>query len=77
MDDADGNPVLLLRHPLVACSWLGGCLLQGNRLKSGVDGGGGGGYKIDFFYELDAVILGAAASLRLKTLNDNPYIKVS
>lgn len=41
LDDADGNPVLLLRHPLVACSWLGGCLLQGNRLKSGVDGGGG------------------------------------
>ena len=70
LDDADGNPLLLLRHPLVACSWLGGCLLWGNRLKSGVDGGGG--YRIEIFYELDAVILGAAASLRLKTLNDNP-----
>lgn len=49
---------------MVAFSWLGGCLLWGNRLKSGVDGGGG--YRIEIFYELDAVILGAAASLRLK-----------
>ena len=24
---------------MVACSWLGGCLLWGNRLKSGVEGG--------------------------------------
>ena len=68
LDDADGNPLLLLRHPLVACSWLGGCLLQGNRLKSGVDGGGGG-YKIEIFYELDAVILGAADSFRLKRIS--------
>lgn len=30
---------------------------------------GGGGYKIDFFYELDAVILGAADSLRLKIIS--------
>ena len=42
LDDADGNPVLLVRqsHGGVQCSWLGGCLLWGNRLKSGVDGGG-------------------------------------
>ena len=41
LDDADGNPVLLVRqsHGGVQCSWLGGCLLWGNRLKSGVDGG--------------------------------------
>lgn len=29
---------------------------MGSRLKSGVDGGGG--RRIDFFYELDAVIYG-------------------
>ena len=56
---------------MVACSWLGGCLLWGNRLKSGVDGRTV--IELKFFYELDAVIYGeSAASLRLKTLNDNP-----
>lgn len=39
LDDADGNPVLLVRQPHGGVQWLGGCLLWGNRLKSGVDGG--------------------------------------
>ena len=39
---------------MVAGSWLGGCLLWGNRLKSGVDGGTV--IELKFFYELDAVI---------------------
>ena len=30
---------------------------------------GGGGYKIEIFYELDAVILGAADSFRLKRIS--------
>lgn len=37
----------LFGSDMVACSWLGGCLLWGNRLKSGVDGGGG--YRIEIF----------------------------
>ena len=44
----------LFGSDMVAGSWLGGCLLWGNRLKSGVDGGGG--YRIKIFFELDAVI---------------------
>lgn len=39
---------------MVACSWLGGCLLWGNRLKSGVDGRTV--IELKFFYELGAVI---------------------
>ena len=38
----------LFGSDMVACSWLGGCLLWGNRLKSGVDVGGG--YRIEIFF---------------------------
>ena len=54
LDDADGNPVLLVRqrHGGVQLAWR--VFVVGNILKSGVDGGGG--YRIEFFFELDAVI---------------------
>lgn len=54
LDDAEGNRVLLVRQRHGGGSWLGGCLLWGNRLKSGVDGGTV--IELKFFYELDAVI---------------------
>lgn len=54
LDDAEGNHVLLVRQRRGGGSWLGGCLLWGNRLKSGVDGGTV--IELKFFYELDAVI---------------------
>lgn len=39
LDDATEILCFLFGSHMVACSWLGGCLLWGNRLKSGVDGG--------------------------------------
>ena len=101
-DEADGNPVHLLRHPhgkrgqaggqdrtrgeFVGCLTRklaanvdllrGNCILVMKNRQKNPDERTGSRYKIEILMSRTQKLKGlAAASLRLKTFNDNPYLK--